>query len=339
MTDTFHFPVNQLIVPTTLTLGRVRFRPKGWLSAMLNAAPRADDTVNGWAQLHEELKREARELRSSTADVEADDENSARDLVSDAVAALRVYQRLRYPMVNLEHQTFGLTADIHRTREDYWRITTDGLLAGAGGSWHGVYGEWEFSAADVDASSSDPAFVQLVHLVTIDSGEATEVDRRLLTALRLSNRSTAMLPASLRVVQLATALEALLGDEPPAGRPHRVALRAAYLTCESGQGFHSPARPCPYFGCRTLSQLKRAMKKAAADGRGYFCSAYWDVRELQELRNSILHEAVTNVDRPRASERQVDEVLTHVLRWRREGPGRDTLADLDRDMAAAATSW
>ena len=338
MADTFHFPVINLLVPKTLTLGRVRFRPKGWLLAVLEADPRADDDVPGWAELHQELKGQAAELKSSTADVEAQDEYKARDLVSDSIAALRLYQRLRYPMLNVDFQTFGLAAEMHASREAYWQ-TAEGVLTAASGSWHGVFGEWTFTEPDVDASKTDPAFIDLSKLLTVEPSSANELDRRLLTALRLLNRATVMLPPGLRVVQLATALEALLGDRPQGERTHRIALRAAFLTCVFDERHHGLERTCPYFGCWTIDALETGMKRAAAAGRVQFCSAYWNVRELQDVRNSVLHDAVTEIERPQDAEGQVDNVLTQLLRWRRGGPDRDTLTDLDRDIQTAAASW
>lgn len=259
--------------------------------------------------------------------------------LSDAISALRLYQRSRYRYVSLESQTFGLGADIYSAHEDYWR--TDGAtLLGAGFEAHGIIGGWEFAGADVDAAATDPLFQHLNRLLTVLPGEAAELDRRVLVTLRMLGRSTRLLPSSLRVVLLAAALEALLGDEPPGNRTHRIALRAAYLTCGLDDAKpHGPERPCQYFGCWTFAALKRRMSATAAVGRGAFCSAYWDIRELQELRNTVLHEALTEVERPQSAEGEVDDVLRHLLRWRREGPARDSMADLDRDVRAASVDW
>lgn len=334
--STYHFPIVHLLIPTSLTLGRVTFRPKGWLSELL-ATDVADWGKN--TEARDNLKRQADDLVWSTADVEDANSDAARATVSDAVSALRLYQRSRYRYVGLESQTFGLGADIYSGIEDYWR--TDGAtLLGAGFEAHGIIGGWEFAGADVDAAASDPLFQQLNRLLTVLPAEAAEFDRRVLVALRMLGRSTRLLPSSLRVVLLAAALEALLGDEPPKNRTHRTALRAAYLTCALDDARpHGPDRPCPYFGCWTFKELERGMTATAATGRGAFCSAYWDIRELQELRNTVLHEARTEVERPESAEGEVDEVLRHLLRWRREGPARDSMADLDRDVRAASVHW
>lgn len=333
--STYHFPILQLLIPRTLKLGRVTFRPKGWLSELL-ASDTTDRGKN--AETWDNLKRQAEGLIWSTADIEDADSDAARTTVSDAVSALRLYQRYRYRYVSLESQTFGLGADIYSGVEDSWR--TDGTkLIGAGFQTHGIIGGWEFAGADVDAAAEDPLFQQLDRLLATIPGEATELDRRVLVALRMLGRSTPLLPSSLRVVQLAAALEALLGDEPPGNRTHRIALRAAFLTCELDGKPHGPDRPCPYFGCWTFKQLKRGMTATAAIGRGALCSAYWDIRELQELRNTVLHRALTDVERPESAEGQVDDVLRDLLRWRRQGPRRDSIADLDRDVRAAAVEW
>lgn len=333
--NTYHFPIVQLVMPQTLALGRVSFRPVGWLAELLSSDV-AKRTEN--PELWTRLQREASELKWSTADVEAEDDEAARAAVWDAVSALRLYQRSRYLFVNLDSQTFGLAADIYSATEDHWR-TQGATLVGAGWERHGIMGSWEFRAADIDAAAADPLFQQLNRLVAVTPDEATDLDRRLLIALRMLGRSTRLLPSSLRVVQLAAALEALLGDESPTSRTHKVALRAAFLTCELDGKPHGPDRPCFYLGCWTLKELKRGITATAATGRGAFCSAYWDIRELQELRNTVLHEALIEVERPQSAEGQVDDVLRHLLRWRREAPGRDSIADLDRDVRAAAIDW
>jgi hypothetical protein len=174
--NTYHFPIVHLLTPKTLKLGRVTFRPKGWLSDLL-ASDTADRGKN--AEIWDDLKRQAEGLIWSTADVEDADSDAARTMVSDAVSALRLYQRARYRYVSLESQTFGLGADIYNGVEDYWR--TDGTkLIGAGFQTHGIIGGWEFAEADVDAAAEDPLFQQVDRLLALIPSEATELDRRVL---------------------------------------------------------------------------------------------------------------------------------------------------------------
>jgi hypothetical protein len=188
--------------------------------------------------------------------------DAAVEDVRDSVAVLRLYQHARYPMMNTDIQQFGIHGDIGATMQTY-AVTQGERILAHGMHWLGVIGNWEFTSADVRDFRADPRFRYLDVTLRTRPSRRSEFQRRVLTAVRTLGFATPMVREQLRVVLLATALEALLAaDVQPGGRSElgeffRITQRAAYLLCgEPDQRYPSrpPVRtytPRPYRRCGT----------------------------------------------------------------------------------------
>ena len=217
-----HMPVLNLLVPRLWRVGRVTFRPRGWLRRRVAKLGEGAEGTRRW--FYDEAQVPLREWRWATAEVTmptdahgAADFDASRDAIRDAIAVLRLYQRAVVPLDHMDIQTFGLVADIGSDLAYSWQTTGD-RLARYGRNMLGVLGEWAFTRAHVDAFLTRPAFAYLDAALRIDEVTRTAWQRRAIASIRALNVATAMLRQPLRVTLQAVALEALLGDDPdPSG--------------------------------------------------------------------------------------------------------------------------
>jgi hypothetical protein len=114
--------------------------------------------------------------------------NAARDVARDVIAVLRLFQRVRAPMVNLDRQTFGLATDIGRMVEPRWITDRNGRF-GVGWQVHGVMAPWAFRAEDRLAFCRDARFDFLDSALTASN---QEWQRRSIAAVRNMNLATIM---------------------------------------------------------------------------------------------------------------------------------------------------
>lgn len=256
--------------------------------------------------------------------------------MEEHVAVLRLYQRFRYRHINVERQTFGLPESVASSLEDFYVLDAAGVV-GAGLSRSGVLGEWAFSEADVREWMNDPAFAFLDAQLRKNANERSDAEERLATALGIANIATVALRPPLRHVLYAVALEALLGDTPMADRAHRVAVRAAYLTCDSlgssPAGLHGPSRPaCAFLAYASEPEMRNKIARTQMSGIRT-CSYYDDVRDIFGPRNRVLHEALGgHNDRRPASEWRGDEVILGYARAAAQS-GFRSLRQLDAQIA------
>ena len=217
-----HVPVVQLNVPAAWRVGRVTFQPGGWLAGHTQPEPAGDDEpMKAFLKL---ARKGIEEHQTSTAAVRVrwPEKNTqptldaAVDDVRDSVAVLRLYQHARYPMMNTDIQQFGIHGDIGATVQTY-AVTQGERILAHGVHWLGVIGNWEFTSADVRDFRADPRFRYLDATLRTPPSRRSEFQRRVLTAVRTLGFATPMVREQLRVVLLATALEALLGGRCPAG--------------------------------------------------------------------------------------------------------------------------
>jgi hypothetical protein len=323
-----------LRVPREWRVGRVWLRRPEWLLARIEATRAAPGTTH--TEALERLAVEVRELPWVLAVAEAATDEEARAIVEEHIAVLRLYQRFRYRYVSLDRQTFGLPETIRRIWETFYVLESD-IVIGAGFTQSGVLGAWEFKIEDLDAWPEDAAFAYFEDLLRKEPGKRSDTENRLITALGIASVSTVSLRAPLRHVLYAVALEALLGNPPPAERTHRIAVRAAFLTCDllgpEPRGRHGPERPaCPILAYATRKEMRKKVREMFPNGSP-ICSYYEWIHNVTTQRNTVLHEGLRGGDHRTAAgaEGRVDEVILEYARMAAHVP-LTSLADLDAEI-------
>jgi hypothetical protein len=334
---TFHIPLNNLHVAHRWLVGPVSIRPAGWLKAetarLIARTPPAKrtKTLRAYHANASEIAEEA--ARWATASVAAADRDEARDRVREVVAVLRLYQR-QLTRMNLDTQTFGLPLEVssHLGRH---LVTASNRIASFGWDWQGVIVPWTFTAGMIRQFRTDPRMAWLERALRSEA----ELELATKTALAFLNMATVLYPPPVRIALQAFALEAILGDDDRNGRRHRVARRAAYLTCGTGiqdETPHGPTRAaCFYLEAQTMSQVKTEAKREAELGRHPLCTWYWASWDLFDDRDLVAHEASRDFDHRKAVrfEHQVDEVILAVADWASRTGGK-TVAELDAEIDA-----
>jgi hypothetical protein len=343
-----HFIVENLVVPRAWRVGRSTIRPKGSLLRRLDNHLQPSMTTTGrW--IVEEYRRELGASEWATIgipmlvpDGKIDESiiDAARELARDTIAVLRFFQRRLVPYFSLEYQTFGLDVDIGSVLETRWVTDRRGAYAASGWKRHGVIGGWTFTPAHLATYASDARFAYLDAALRASVGD--EWQGRFLTALRTMNIATIRERPSIRIMLLATALEAFLGDAYKRGRSARgrgdqLARRAAYLSCGGEPGGPGLHRPGGRLACGILTTTSDPRDDPTLYWKAagiWGCSEYGDVRGLYEDRNAALHGAAVGFDQRAASTHQfrLDRVILEGLSWvinRRPS----AITDLDREIA------
>jgi hypothetical protein len=247
--------------------------------------------------------------------------------------------------MNLDLQTFGLPGDVYAIRRDYV-VTARGRIPSAGFQWHGVLAEWKFDDKQIRNFRRDPTYAWLDLAFATKDSDRTELQRRVVTALRFSSLATAMVDAPIRVALWALALEALLRDDlGREGRRHRIARRVGYLTCgrsnrwalDSDANTHRwPDRPaCFYLEAHTVKQRDREMRRLKEADIPNVCSWYWHAWDVFEDRDDVMHEARSEFDSGALSWHQInlDIATLSVSRWAAETGAAD-IEELDKEIDA-----
>jgi hypothetical protein len=216
----------------------------------------------------------------------------ATDAVRDAVGVLRLYKRARYPVLNLDVQDFGLVGGMGNALE--WRAVTQGRrLVGSQAHLVGVVGDWTFRPEDVRDFHLDVRFAFLDRALRM--GSPTEIERRVLTCLRLLGLASSMLTPQLQVVLLATALEALLWTKPATGEPQGkslpIAQLTAYLICGQSDMPYPGRPPCFYLTSKSENAMKLEIAARRSAGEDPRCTDFGHVFQLFQDRNAALHVA------------------------------------------------
>jgi hypothetical protein len=104
--------VAQLKVPIAWTVGRVTFRPPGWLKRRLanrRCHPLADrEMVDFGANLVGDWKWSSADVTVPVRPGESVPSDDVREAVRDAIAVARLYQRSCVPTMSMDRQTFGI---------------------------------------------------------------------------------------------------------------------------------------------------------------------------------------------------------------------------------------
>ena len=234
-----------------------------------------------------------------TGRIEKEAYAEARDTARDSIAVVRLFQRSR-TMVNVEDQMFGLAVDIGSAREHRWVTDRAGRFISTGTSVHGSLAQWEVSRDDMAAFETDPRFAYLDLALRTPDARWTDWQRRAVTAVRTFAITTPLHRPSQRIINVATALEALVGNQyrrwAGATGGHQLARRGAFAWCglEFGKPHGpSPARgACAYLAAKDGSDLNRRIRECEDEiGVRPPCSYYDTLRELSEDRNAAVHGA------------------------------------------------
>lgn len=328
---TVHIPVPLLKLPEPLRVGRVTFRPAGWLDGHAEQIPALGtprhiaasghrhflDPDTATAEVH--VRISGGERAELAAGVEA------REIVRDAAAVLRFYQVARYRRHDARRQTFGLADEVGSAMQHFWVLRGRRFIA-SGSSWHGQIAPWGFGLGDAATFRADPVFAYLGAALRTTPGRRNQFERRALNAVRTYSLALLQHRVSLQVVLLATALEALLGDEPDPKDPDRterggylrIAQRAAYLWC--GADFNDPypgRAACFRLEAKTLSALIRAFNDRVGQGQRPVCTYFGSLMLLLDDRHEALHRQREQFPQQDTNTHPVtaEEVIVHCLRW------------------------
>jgi hypothetical protein len=343
-----HLPVVQLIVPQLWRVGRVTFRPPGWVRKHTAGQSATEATAQA-----EFLKWARRDMgnaeRWCTASVPVRWPDKSReqgpvlaratDDIRDAVGVLMLYQHARFPRLDTALQQFGLHGDIGSEMQSYTVLEGRRIVA-TGSRWLGVIGDWEFNRAHIREFRGDPRFAYLDDALRTAPPRRTDLQRRAISAVRNRAWGTAFQREQLQVVMLATAVEALLGaDGGDGGRGefYRITRRGAYLYCGTRTSVpRYPARPpCEILKTTGVKGLKNLLDSRAQAGKPYWCSWFMQVFDLLGDRNEALHGQREIFGRKMMSWHEIvtDELILNALEWI-VARGATDLDQLDAEMDA-----
>lgn len=315
-----HFLVPYLDIPGDWRVGEATLEPAGRFGERVRAA-----RLPSWPPAFLEPLDDPTWPTISVPIPRIGDEDAlllARNVARDSLAVLDLYRRARLPRAPMDHQSFGLAIDVNSKAEHRWITDSTGALAQTNAGRYGTLGWWTFTQGDIDAFRDDPRFAFLDD--ALRAGEPTDLEARMVSAIRAFALSRLVGRPALRVVLMATAIEALVGDpyqEAQSGTgAHQLARRAAFAGCgyQADVGRHGPGRTaCEYLIATTGKKLTGMLNARRARGEGGTCSFYWDARRLSVDRGDALHGARFDflAKDVRMHEWVVRSVILSVLDW------------------------
>jgi hypothetical protein len=332
-----HIGVYALQVAKRWRVGNATFYPAGWLRRQVESVARrrwedhGDDAHLAWEL--EQIEKQFADIKWATSSAVAIDPAAARDQIRNSVGLLRLYERRLAPVMNMDHQTFGLAPEIGYTVVHHVTIS-GGRIPLQGETVLGIPPiGWTFTRAQIDRFSREAEYAYLDQAIRTPEAERTDLQKRVTTALRFLSLATAMLPESVRVVLIATGYEELLGDPSPEQRRTLMSRRAAYLTC--GLRFRPTywsgnREACFLLWAKTNKAVRAAEAAALRAGGNPYCSWYEGVGDLFNNRNAVLHDRVEELRRTAAVhfEAQTDEAICSLAAWAAQ-TGSKSISDLD----------
>lgn len=347
-----HIGVYALQVGKQWRVARATFYPAGWLRRRIERIYRNQWDRRGTKEtLRWHLRRldkELEDVRWASASAVGLDPESARESVRDAIGLLRLYSRRLAPLVNMDHQTFGLAPEVGHAVMHHFSISGDRIpLSGLSSVGIPPIG-WQFTKAQIDAFFEEQEFVYLDRALRTPDAQRNDLQKRAATALRFLSLATAMLPEPVRVVLIATAFEELMADLPRENRRWIAARRAAYLTCGRQVGhpyeFGGSRPACLFLASKTRHDVNVRQRDVVRRGGDPFCSWYAGVLDLFAVRDTILHERNEILRRSAGAnyEAQVDEALLCLASWAEISKATDMRElddEIDRFVAAAYQAW
>jgi hypothetical protein len=237
----------------------------------------------------------------------------AYEQVADALAALRLLQHERAPMVDTDWQTFGLPGQVRQWHVEYIELgsgPTHGFFRG--GSVPG----WTFTDEDYDAFQSHAGLQFLSKALA--KQERTSAEQRAILGARLLSASTLEQDADQKLLAAVMALEVLLsGDDDEEGpKKFRLARRYAFLTCSVPMGSMCgrDRASCSYLASDPDDKKQRQavigmLERARSDAR-VICSEYFRVINWYNARNRVVHDGTVGED-----VKAVRNALYSLYRW------------------------
>jgi hypothetical protein len=295
------FPIQNLHVPCSWPVGRVMFRPGDWVREHVDRWLANDDAEGraGFGEVRDIAANVSAcaEVRT-TLDLALEPRAGVlplRDRVTDALAVLRLFSDVVARVGPSDSQTFGWSRDMAAAMETNFAVS-DNRVYHVSTGWHGAAFPHEFDAGDPAVYRADPRFRFLGQLIS--AKRITPFQLRLLTALRTYNAATLPQSEQTRVILLATALEAVLGDDKVYDRAHRIARRSAYFTCvPPGTTSHAARRSKCFYMRSANSDVVAALRELRHEaGLGTYCTAYEGIRSLFHHRNDAVHRGQARFD-------------------------------------------
>lgn len=348
---TVHLIVPHLIVPIAWRVGAVTFLPPGrllqWIDRDRPRRKRDPDAFDAWIRENLDDKTTTAAVPAwtrhlATGSIEEEAYSAARNTVRDSIAVLRLFHsaRARLARYNVDHEFFGLVADIGSAGEFRWVSDPAGRFIALGFAWQGSIGSWEVPRGAITEFRADRRFTYLDKALRTRA-PLTDWQRRILGAVRTMAIATPLHRPAQRIVLAATALEALFGKEflpgvhqTPIGG-HQLARRAAFLWCgaESNDRHGSNRPACPFLTEPSERRLNHRLGIQPWD-----CSYYDDLRALYDDRNAALHGADSQFSEKLASRHEftIERVLLEVLGWV-TSTGATTLQEYEDAIAALPT--
>ncbi len=324
---TVHLIVPHLIVPIAWRVGDVTFLPPGRLVTWLDRdkARRTPDPIglDKWTRdrLDEHTTTVAVPAWSrhlATGRIEEEAYAAARNTARDSIAVLRLYHeaRTRY---NVDHELFGLVADVGSAEEFRWVSDPAGRFVALGLHLQGSVGSWKVPRGAISDFRADARFAYLDDALRAPA-PLTDWQRRILGAVRTMAIATPLHRPAQRIVLAATALEALFGNDflpgvkqHPIGA-HQLARRSCFLWCGAEHdNRHGPSRPA----CPPLTATSERKRDKLLEVTPWTCSYYDELRALYDDRNAALHGAESLFSDKLASRHEftIERVLLEVLEW------------------------
>lgn len=324
-------PVGDLKLAAKWVVGPATLEPPGALLREVKRAPAGRSRVKARRWLHGIAVREAEQIRHQvTIALPASDQDDAAAKASEIMRVLRLYQRVRYPHVELRHQAFGLPGEVYEVSRTAIVLGHDPSVA-----WRrlGNLAGWEFSPNDCAQLDLDPRFSYLLQASAVLPAERNRLQQRAFLALELIDAAWVSEDPRVQVLFLAIGAEALLGLSGKAGETLRLARRAAYLTCPARCGRDS-VPVCrylePFRNRPAIHEYIRSRQEVTEHG---LCSAFLDISHgLFPARDSVAHKGATpESDESDRHHGVVEGLYMAALAWFAIHP-EDDIDDLEQEI-------
>lgn len=331
--ERYLIPVEGLKVPQPWTVGRVTFHPGTAGEDLIRNTPPfevEDDFIRDHVL---EILDSAKD--SSIAEVPGGpDVDSAIDEVRASLDALRLLQIAR----RRTHTTsFGLPGDVYRSRIDYVAVWES---SAPGGRFRGDVVGWEFKEDSFAEWCSSTAF-QFLSAALADPS-ASEGARRAAVGAQLLARAATEHRPDLKMLGVASALEAWLIRRQPGAQTLRLAQHVTWFGCgRHDNDLCGRDRPiCPYLHLSPDVGRDRDRLKVLRDlGNTYGtwrCSEWHRVMDWYAARSDAAHGDPTAVDTKHADSAEywvAHYLMEPILDWLHEHPD-DPVGDLEATLAA-----
>lgn len=331
---TYLLPIEGLTVIEPWNVGAVRVHTSASVDPVAAPTTPALAAHEGLSKLYREFPDEIKQ--GTVAEVDAEDIDTALDLVTVATDLLRVFQRMR--TIYAKTTMFGLPGQLYRSRIRY-------LIAGVGPGFRNK-GEALGFTFDEDAQAawrSSPAFPQLAE-ATSTGQDLPEGLRRALLGVQLLSQAILEHRPPFKLLNLVIGLESMLLEREHQSQSFRLARRATYFTCG---GFNDSlcGRGRDTCQCLALDPADRKARQSLKDLRTlaqidtrWRCSSWLDYLHWYDLRSEVAHGDDTSV-----SEKDVSTAEFCILRWTAEPVLQwliehpdDPLGSLDAAISALA---